>query len=176
MNPSLHGTSGPIQSSFPKGTGPLDQAWGATFKTLGLGPTSDPRSGNILGGYAMPKFQDKMGKRSYAAPAYYLPNAGRSNLTVLTGAFVKKIELDTQLSPVIATGVWYSIAGQDHFVHARKEIIVSAGTIQSPQILELSGIGSKSHLEKFGVDAVLDNAGVGENLQVSSILPFSNVR
>lgn len=125
----------------------IDHAWGATFKTLGLGPQSDPRSGNILGGYAMPKFQNKRGKRSYAAPGYYLPNAGRSNLTVLTGAFVKKIEFDTQASPVTATGVWYSIVGKDQFVNVRKEVILSAGTIQGPPILELSGIGSRSHLE-----------------------------
>lgn len=167
IDTALHGASGPIQTSFGEGSGPLDHAWGQTFKTLGLGPGGDPRAGDTLGGYSLPKFMDRTAKRSYAAPAYYVPSSGRSNLTVLTGAFVKKIEFDAKKVPVIATGVHYSIDGKDRFVGARKEVILSAGTIQSPQILELSGIGNKTHLEKFDIDVVVANNGVGENLQVS---------
>jgi choline dehydrogenase len=167
INTSLHGSSGPLQINFPKGQGPLDQAWGPSFKTLGLGPRLDPRAGNTLGGYSVPKFMDNTAKRSYAAPAYYAPNSGRSNLTVLTGTVVKKIVFDVDTSLVTATGVSYSVAGKEHFVGAMKEVILSAGTVQSPQILELSGIGNKTHLEGLGIDVIVDNGGVGENLQVS---------
>jgi choline dehydrogenase len=134
---------------------------------LGLGPQGDPRAGDSLGGYSLPKFMDEAAKRSYAASAYYVPNSGRPNLTILTGAFAKKIAFDTNTSPITATGVWCSIDGNNHFVAAMREVILSAGTIQSPQILELSGIGNKPQLEQFGIDVVVENPGVGENLQVS---------
>lgn len=167
MDSSLHGASGPIQTSFPKGSGPLDQAWGPTFKTLGLGPRRDPRAGNTLGGYSLPKHMDTAAKRSYTTPTYYVPSSGRSNLTVLTGTFVKKIAFDVNISPVTATGVWYSLGANVYFVGALREVILSAGTIQSPQTLELSGIGSKTQLENFEINVVVENPGVGENLQVS---------
>lgn len=112
---------------------------------------------------------DKSAKRSYSASAYYSPNSGRKNLTVLTCAFVKRIEFNTRISPVTAVGVWFSLSGKELFVRATQEIILSAGTVQSPQLLELSGIGSKTHLQSLGIDMVVDNAGVGENLQVSII-------
>lgn len=172
IDASLHGTSGPLQSNFAKGQGPLDQAWGSTFKTLGLGPQADPRAGNTLGGYSLPKYMDGSAKRSYATPAYYVPSSGRSNLTVLTGAFVKNIAFDTNSSPATATGVWFSAGGNDHFVGALKEVILSAGTVKSPQILELSGIGNKTQLDNFGIDVVVDNPGVGENLQVNLLCGF----
>ncbi|KAE9378239.1 GMC oxidoreductase [Stipitochalara longipes BDJ] len=170
---SLHGSSGPIQTSFPKGQGPLDQAWSRAFKTLGLGPQSDPRAGSTLGGYSLPKFMDKTAKRSYAAPAYYVPSSGRPNLTVWTGAFVKKIAFDTNTSPITATGVWYTIDGREKFVGALREVILSAGTVKSPQILELSGIGNKWELKKVGIDVIIENDGVGENLQDHPLVGFA---
>lgn len=164
IDPNLHGSSGPVQTSFPKGQGPLDQNWGPTFKTLGLNPKQDPRKGETLGGYSLPKFMDSKAQRSYAAPAYYTPNAERSNLIVMTNTLVRKIEFENS----VATGVWYSIAGQNRLVRTGGEIILSAGSVQSPQILELSGVGSKSRLAALGIDVVIDNPNVGENLQVGS--------
>ncbi len=109
---------------------------------------------------------DKAAKRSFAASAYSFPNSERSNLTVLTGAIVKKIAFDTETSAVTANGVWCSIDGNSHFVGAMREVILSAGTVQSPQILELSGIGNRRQLESFGIDVIVENPAVGENLQV----------
>ncbi|TVY68813.1 Dehydrogenase citC [Lachnellula suecica] len=166
IDPALHGTSGPIQTSFPIGQGPLDQAWGPTFKTLGLDPKEDPRKGDTLGGYSLLKFMDGKARRSYTAPAYYIPNAERPNLVVLTNALVKKIEFEDS----VATGVRYSVSGEEKFVRTRGEIVLSAGTVQSPQILELSGIGSRSRLEALGIDIVVDNPNVGENLQDHPLL------
>jgi choline dehydrogenase-like flavoprotein len=166
IDPSLHGKSGPIQTSFPREQGPLDQAWGPAFNTLGLYPKQDPRKGETLGGYSLPKFMDSKARRSFAAPAYYAPTADRPNLVLLTSALVQKIEFENS----VATGVRYSVAGQDKFVRARGEVILSAGSVQSPQILELSGVGSKDRLEALGIDVVVDNPNVGENLQVSLVL------
>jgi hypothetical protein len=70
-----------------------------------LEPQSDLRAGDTLGGYSLPKIMDKTAKRSYSAPTYYVPSSGREDFTVLTGAFVKKIEFDTKATLVTATGV-----------------------------------------------------------------------
>lgn len=171
IDPSLHGDSGPVQSAFPEGTGDIDHAWGPTFDKLGLGIKNDPRQGATLGGYSLLKYMDKSARRSYAAPAYYVPNAERPNLAVITNSFVKRIDFKLTEHGNKATGVDYSVAGKDYFIPTRGEVIVSAGSIQSPQILELSGIGSKSILEKFGIGVVVHNPNVGENLQVRNTSP-----
>lgn len=168
IDPSLHGNVGPIQTSFPQGLGDIDQAWAPTFTTLGMGAKSDPRAGATLGGYSLPKSMDKYGRRSYAATAYYVPIADRPNLTVLTNAHVNKIIFKSAVQlPLEASGVSYSVAGKVEFINTRREVIVCAGTVQSPQILELSGIGSKEVLEKYGINVMYSNPRVGENLQVS---------
>lgn len=168
MDPALHGTSGPVQASFSNSPGELDKAWGRTFKTLGLGSEIDPRAGQTLGGYSLPKYMDQSAKRSHAGSAFYAPNADRENLTLLTGALVKKIIFETAGEVVTATGVQYAADDKEHFIRAKEEVILAAGTVQSPQILELSGIGDKARLEKLGITSVVDNPNVGENLQVCS--------
>jgi len=103
-------------------------------------------------------------RRSYAARAYYEPNAERTNLSLLTNALVAKILLEKNGGDAKATGVQFIVDDATHTVKVKKEVIVCGGVINSPQILELSGIGSPSVLQKAGVDLVVDNAGVGENL------------
>lgn len=172
IKPALHGTSGPVQTSFPQGAGDFDKAWSKAFVTLGLDPKSDPRDGATLGGYSLPKYMDTMARRSHAGIAFYAPNAARANLTVLTSALVKKIELEAQEGGVIAAGVRYDAGGKEHFLRIKQkgEVILSAGTVQGPQILELSGIGSATLLESLGIEVVVDNPNVGENLQVCIVL------
>ena len=105
--------------------------------------------------------------QSYSARAYYESNAHRPNLSVLTDALVSKIEFEKTTSPsgsAKATGVQFTVGGVPYTVNAKKEVIVCGGTINSPQILELSGIGSAPFLEKYGIDVVYDNPNVGENL------------
>lgn len=101
------------------------------------------------------------GRRSYAATGYLLPNAGRENLKVLTEAMVSKIILDGD----VATGIEFMSDGQTHKVNASREVILSAGTIQSPQILELSGIGDPAVLQAAGVECKIENQDVGANFQ-----------
>jgi choline dehydrogenase-like flavoprotein len=85
---------------------------------------------------------------------------------VLTGAQVLKINFDaTKDGQLMASGVSFLAQGIEYIVKARREVILSAGTVQSPQILELSGIGSEDVLSKHGINVLINNPGVGENLQ-----------
>ena len=102
-----------------------------------------------------------IGKRSYSARAYVAPNAHRSNLHILCEATVSAVKLDEDR----ATGVSFVVDGHQYMVTTKREVIVSCGTIQSPQILELSGIGNPDILAKSGVKCRVENGAVGENYQ-----------
>ncbi|MCJ1312915.1 hypothetical protein MMC25_006591 [Agyrium rufum] len=148
IDEKVHGTSGPIQASF---TGEADhtlgKAWVETFGTLGYGSTGDQFSGLVTGGFTNPQSIHPVTRtRSYSANAYYLPAKNRTN-------FVR------------ATGVTFSKEGKSITAKARKEVILAAGTFNSPKLLELSGIGKKSVLQSHGIEAIVENDYVGENLQ-----------
>ena len=165
--PNQHG---PIQISFGDGYNSVNKAWVETFDKLGYKMTDDPIKGKGLGAFIHPASIDPADKsRSYATTAYYNADvAKRANLQVLTEAHVDKILLEpgTGNDDVTATGVKITTKdGQEHIVLAQKEVIVSAGTLHSPKILELSGIGGKDLLESHGLPVVVDNPNVGENLQ-----------
>lgn len=124
----------------------------------------DAYSGDHMGFYsslaAVNRTTDP-GKRSYAATGYLRPNLHRSNLKVLTEALATKIVLDGNT----ATGVTFSHDGQEHTVKASKEVILSGGVINSPQLLELSGIGDPEVLKSAGVECLVENKRVGANFQ-----------
>lgn len=103
-------------------------------------------------------------RRSYAARDYYEPNADRPNLSLLTNALVSRIEITKDGASATATGVQFIVDGEKHTVRANKEVLVCGGSINSPQILELSGIGASGTLQKAGIEVVVENVGVGENL------------
>lgn len=98
------------------------------------------------------------GERYSAARSWLKPARARKNLTVMTDARVTRIELDGKR----VTGVRVSAKGQDRTIRAG-EVIVAAGAVQSPQLLELSGIGDAGRLKKLGISPVIDLPGVGEN-------------
>lgn len=110
---------------------------------------------------AVSRTADAPGRRSYAATGYLKPNLHRSNLKVLTEALVTKVDLDGST----ATGVEFIHSGQKHNVGTSKEVILSGGVINSPQILELSGIGDQSVLLAAGVECKVENKRVGANFQ-----------
>lgn len=169
-NESLVG-DGPVQVSFSEGYGPTNSAWMETFAKFGLEMTADMRSGNALGAFQQPGSIDPATKtRSYAATAHYTPAiASRPNLTILTGTIAKKILFDTTGLEPVATGILaQSKDGPEKTLNAR-EVILSAGALMSPQILELSGVGSRSLLEKHGIPVVIENPNVGEHLQDHAI-------
>ena len=113
--------------------------------------------------YQVTHFHDeaRAGNRASAAAAYLTPNLDRPNLHIITKAFVQKIDIENKK----ATGVTYKKSNALISLKARKEVIVSAGALQSPQILMLSGIGSADMLKHHGIEPLLDNPNIGQNLQ-----------
>ncbi|KAJ9654879.1 hypothetical protein H2198_006152 [Neophaeococcomyces mojaviensis] len=171
-----HGTSGPIRTSFNPWKLDIeddvvkayDAATGYTKKPM------DPWSGDHIGFYhtlaAIARTGPHKGKRSHAARGYFEPNQGRPNLRVTTESLVTRINLDGDR----ATGVTYKHAGQEHTVKVNREVIVSGGTINTPQILELSGIGDPAILSKVGIDCKIENKAVGENFQDHVVIIISH--
>lgn len=144
--------------------------WPKTVLNAGYEPNNDPRTGSAIGGFNQLNTVDpKHNRRSYVAREYYEPNAGRSNLSLLTNALVAKVELEKTGGDARASGVQFLVDGKIYTVKANKEVLVCGGSINSPQILELSGIGSPAVLEKAGVDVIVDLPGVGENLNDHSV-------
>ena len=101
------------------------------------------------------------GKRQSTARTFLKACEKRPNLTVLTGALAERILFEDQR----AIGVAFNRDGKTEQAFASGEVILSGGVINSPQLLELSGIGQKDHLEKLGIEVLKDLPGVGENLQ-----------
>lgn len=101
------------------------------------------------------------GRRSYAATGYLRPNLGRPNLKVLCEAMASQIILDGDT----ATGIEFTYQGRKHQLRASKEVVLSAGVIQSPQLLELSGIGDPDVLRAAGIETKIKNKSVGANFQ-----------
>jgi choline dehydrogenase-like flavoprotein len=168
----FHGTSGPVRTSFNDTFMPIENdVIKACEEVTGIqNKPSDPWSGDHIGFYhtlgAVVRTGPNKGKRSYAARGYYEANRQtRPNLKVLCEALVNKVVLEGNK----ATGVSLTHDGVEYQVSARREIIVSGGTIKSPQILELSGIGDPDVLKAAGVECKVANKGVGANVQDHSI-------
>ena len=167
LDSHLHGNEGPIQTSIPDYYLLPQKLWIDSWKKLGLRVSKDPISGQAVGAFTCPSYIDpKSATRSHAGNAYYEPVSSRSNLHLKVNAMVEKILLSKSADgSVIATGVQYKVDGQIKIAHAEKEVILSAGAFGSPAILELSGIGDEALLSHLGIDVVLFNPNVGENLQ-----------
>lgn len=162
-----NGFSGPIQASFPGEILPQQQAWINTFQTLGMSDVTDPLMGNAIGGHiASCHVTHDTRERSHAGNAYFDPVRTRSNLHLHTNATVQKIIFEQEDGQqATATGISYLHNGHAHQISARREVILAAGAFGSPQLLELSGIGSPTLFHSHGIEVVYDNANVGENLQ-----------
>jgi choline dehydrogenase-like flavoprotein len=137
----------------------LAEKWLRALESLGI-PTNDhPLAGNNVGASIQPSDIDPRNTtRSYAAPAYLFPNAGRENLIVLTDVLVEKINWSSKKigGKVVASGVNFISGGKEYTVAAKKEMIISCGTVKTPHLLELSGIGAKEILDKARVKVVVD--------------------
>lgn len=122
---------------------------------------SDDLNGYKPEGVARLDSTKKNGRRCSAAVAHLRPALQRPNTTLKTRAMVHQILVEGNR----ATGIEYEQGGQRHRVMAEKEVILSGGAINSPQLLMLSGIGPADHLRSVGIEPVLDLPGVGQNLQ-----------
>ncbi|KAK1219255.1 hypothetical protein PQX77_018021 [Marasmius sp. AFHP31] len=166
-NTSAHGTSGPIHVSYQYNVSKIFAEYAIpTIQNVDQPLNADNSDGYTVGATPLQVSAfDGTYNRSYAANAYYFPNKNRENLKVLTDSLVSKILWgEDEDGLAIATGVEYITADGLASLNA-KNVIVSAGALNTPRVLELSGIGNASYLEKLGIEAKIDNAGVGENLQ-----------
>ncbi|RAH59324.1 alcohol oxidase [Aspergillus piperis CBS 112811] len=173
LDPGLHGTEGPIHHSFGTWHVPFEKDLIPALDAVsGLSRPENPYAGNHLGFYRTLFTIDRTDRpvRSYAASGYLAPNSNRSNLRVLTDALVCKITLGTnEHNERQATGVEFLHHGMSYTVQPRKEVILSAGAVQSPQLLELSGIGDPNVLGRIGIPCIVPNMDVGNNLQEQAL-------
>lgn len=155
-----HGDAGEFGVSRLRNDHPYCGAWVAAGRELGL-PANDDFNGATTYGVGAYQLGIRNGWRSSAASAFLRPAMSRRNLTVLTGAQAERVVFQGTR----ATGVAWIAAGQRHEARAAREVILSAGAVQSPQLLQLSGVGPAALLEEHGVRVVADSPEVGENLQ-----------
>lgn len=155
-----HGAGGPLAvSDFPDATHPIAEAFIAAAMGMGMPRNADFNGGSQEGvGYYQGTVRN--GLRCSTATGFLRNARGRGNFEVRTRAPARKIVFEGRR----AVGVAYRGADGNAIARARREVIVSAGAIQSPQLLELSGVGSGTLLARLGVPLVHDSPGVGENL------------
>ncbi|KAL4919247.1 hypothetical protein BDW62DRAFT_47161 [Aspergillus aurantiobrunneus] len=167
------GSDGPVQVSFGDQYMPYHGAWLRAFESLGWPQKEDPIKGAGAGPFVNPGAVDPASHtRSHAAAAYLTPDVmKRTNLRVVTGAQVQSIVLDSS-DTVTARAVRFTKDGETYAVAAAREVVLAAGTTQTPQLLELSGIGNATLLRSHGIQPLLDLPGVGENLQDHGIVSF----
>ncbi|KAF1846286.1 GMC oxidoreductase [Cucurbitaria berberidis CBS 394.84] len=139
------------------------KAWKAT----GVYAPQDGNNGEAHGPSWYPNTMDATtGRRAHARYAYYDPITARTNLKILTATTATKILFDDKKNPTMAVGVEITDAsGKKSNVYAKKEVVLAAGAIQTPKLLQLSGVGPKSVLKAAGVKVRVELDAVGSNFQ-----------
>ena len=166
---SYYGTNGPIQASFPNFEYPdISTIWNA-FKSHGISLPKEHASGNAVGAYWVPSTLRPLTQtRSDARNGYYDPIKSRSNLVLATGMTVNEILFDQNaFTGYRANGVQY-VSRSDKTVkqvYAKREVIMAAGSVFTPQILQLSGLGPQAVLNAAGVRVKKNMPAVGANMQ-----------
>lgn len=154
------GTEGMLNATSIKTPHPLVEALISAAQSLGLPHLDDFNTGDQEGvGYY--QLTTRNGRRCSTAVAYLRPAQDRSNLRVETDAHAMAVLFEGKR----ACGVRYRRGGQVHTLRARREVVLCAGALQSPQLLQLSGVGPADLLRQFGIGTVHELPGVGENLQ-----------
>jgi choline dehydrogenase len=155
----FHGVGGPLAVTDPRTPSPVSVAFVEAAVALGYAQNPD-FNGAQQEGAGLYQRTVKDGKRQSTAVAFLHPITDRPNLTIQTHAQVCRLRWDG--TRVI--GAEYTRHGMAHRVTATKEVLLSAGAIDSPKLLLLSGIGPADHLRALGIPIVVDLPGVGENL------------
>lgn len=156
---AFHGGDGPLPVTQARITNPAQQAWLDAALQAGF-PYSDDHNGAKPEGFGPSDRTIKGGRRISTAVAYLKPVRQRPNLRIETGAHVTKLLFDGKH----VIGVEYLQGSETRQAHAKRELISSAGTFQSAQLLMLSGIGEADHLRSVGIEPIVDLKGVGQNL------------
>jgi choline dehydrogenase len=158
-DPQVRGTGGPIEMTRLRGdrisNGFIDACVQAGY------PRVADYNAELPDGTSNLQLTTRRGRRWSAADGYLRPALKRSNLTIVTGALATRLRFDGAR----ASGVEYQVAGSTRSAKAKREVLLCAGAVRSPQLLELSGIGDERILRQHGVDVVKHLPGVGENLQ-----------
>ncbi|KAL2847840.1 hypothetical protein BJY01DRAFT_262835 [Aspergillus pseudoustus] len=160
-----HGLKGGIHTSLGPWQAPVETPLLAAMdQTSGLPRPREPWSGDHLGFHRCLFTVDRTGlpQRSYSVNGYLQPVLGQANLCVLTNALAEKILLNEQQR---AYGVDFLFQNTRYQVSVKREVVLCAGTLESPKLLELSGIGSPSHLASLGIPCRIPLPSVGGNLQ-----------
>jgi 4-pyridoxate dehydrogenase len=163
------GTGGPLTTRASTFEDPLCEAFLAAGQELNY-PVTEDYNGQQPEGFARMQMTLRNGRRWSAASAYLRPALKRPNLRVETGALTTGIDLDGRR----AMGVTWRQGGKTHSARANREVILTGGAINSPQLLMLSGIGDPDHLREHGIDVAAALKGVGRNLSdhTSAALSF----
>ncbi|KAJ2992878.1 hypothetical protein NUW58_g2023 [Xylaria curta] len=166
-NAGRYGQSGPISVSYPGEYGSMNQSFHKAFETTNITKHGDPILGNHRGGFAPPNAIDPTrNERSYAESYYSNIAEKRDNVRLLTNTFVRKLLLrKSSTGDIEAYGVLVDGKNGEGVEIHTKEVILAAGTMQTPLVLEASGIGNKEILQQHGIEVVINNPAVGENLQ-----------
>ncbi len=138
----------------------MTRKWFEAAHAIGL-PLNPDFNGESQEGVGLFEFTIHGGRRLSAARAFLRPAMKRSNLRVITGAQVTGLTFDGGR----VTGVTYTCKGRKQTVSAGREVILSGGSVNSPQLLQLAGIGPARHLKDLGINVRIDNPNVGRNLE-----------
>jgi len=156
---AYHGGSGPLRVGRPRVKHPLARAFVEAGQQAGY-PYNDDTNGRLRAGFGPTDVTAWRGRRQSTSTAYLRPARSRPNLTVITKASATRILFEGRR----AVGVEFARKGQLRRARAAREVILSAGALNSPQLLLLSGVGAGAQLREHGIAEVLDLPGVGQNL------------
>jgi choline dehydrogenase-like flavoprotein len=159
-DPSVRGSGGPIHCTNLDKFDPLSDAFVSACREAGYKQLADYNDGSYEGAYYL-QYSTRRGWRSSSAAEYLKPAQDRPNLTVLAGAPATRVVLEGRR----ATGVQILLGNADRTLRARREVVLAAGPLASPQLLELSGIGNSDVLRRHGIGVLHHLPGVGENLR-----------
>ncbi|NLP60086.1 GMC family oxidoreductase [Paraburkholderia sacchari] len=155
-----HGAGGPWRVEKQRLKWDILETFGKAAQQVGIPATDDFNRGDNTGvGYF--DVNQKNGIRWNASKGYLRPAAKRGNLTILTNAQTKRLRFDNMR----CTGIEFNLGETQCVARARREVVLCAGAINSPQLLELSGVGNADRIAKLGIEVVKNLPGVGENLQ-----------
>jgi choline dehydrogenase-like flavoprotein len=160
------GVGGPMHISRQRSPRPATAAWLAAARECGFA-AAQPNSPRPEG-FCEAAVTQHRGSRFSTADAYLKPAMRRKNLSVLTEATAARVLFDGTR----AVGVEYQRKGQQCVAYARREVVLSSGAVNSPQLLMLSGIGDRDHLAEYGIDTVYHSPEVGQNLLDHLVTPM----
>ncbi|KAL4997370.1 hypothetical protein BDV10DRAFT_186359 [Aspergillus recurvatus] len=167
-DPAVHGTTGNVQSSYAPWIWPSTKQFISAITSLGVHIPRDGASGDAVGGFFVPHSQDPISvTRSDARRAYWDTASKRPNIHLVTGRRVTRLTSKKTSHGVAVTGVEFAAhrSAPRTIVNARKEVLLAAGAIHTPQLLQLSGIGDPALLARHNISTVANVPGVGRNFQ-----------